>query len=199
LSRLSRFGIIWCINVFTSLLGLVIISHLSPRGLGTLQIYPAQANPILPQPTTSRASALWRAGPMRQAHIHRWARTLLQAGTLWSVATMIYLPSFRIDLQVGPRGRSCRPSSPCRLCRVDWRNKPAMTEDTPGLAQPAPLVDLLGHPLLPHTLTACGSLPPPHRAPQRADLSRLHACWSPWPRESVAFAVIAAPSGESRG
>jgi hypothetical protein len=38
LSHLSRYGIIWCINVFTSLLGLVIVSHLSPRGLGTLQI-----------------------------------------------------------------------------------------------------------------------------------------------------------------
>jgi hypothetical protein len=37
LSRLSRSGIIWCINVFTSLLGLVIVSHLSPKGLGTLQ------------------------------------------------------------------------------------------------------------------------------------------------------------------
>jgi hypothetical protein len=34
LSRLSRSGIICCINVFTSLLGLVIVSHLSPRGLG---------------------------------------------------------------------------------------------------------------------------------------------------------------------
>jgi hypothetical protein len=34
LSRLSRSVIIWCINVFTSLLGLVIVSHLSPRGLG---------------------------------------------------------------------------------------------------------------------------------------------------------------------
>jgi hypothetical protein len=33
-SRLSRSGIICCINVFTSLLGLVIVSHLSPRGLG---------------------------------------------------------------------------------------------------------------------------------------------------------------------
>jgi hypothetical protein len=38
LSRLSRFGIIWRINVFTSLLGLVIVSHLSPKGLGTLQV-----------------------------------------------------------------------------------------------------------------------------------------------------------------
>jgi hypothetical protein len=37
LSRLSRSEIICCINVFTSLLGLVIVSHLSPRGLGTLQ------------------------------------------------------------------------------------------------------------------------------------------------------------------
>jgi hypothetical protein len=36
LSRLSRSKIICCINVFTSLLGLVIVSHLSPRGLGTL-------------------------------------------------------------------------------------------------------------------------------------------------------------------
>jgi hypothetical protein len=34
LSRLSRSGIIYCINVFTSLLGLVIVSHLSPIGLG---------------------------------------------------------------------------------------------------------------------------------------------------------------------
>jgi hypothetical protein len=34
LSRLSRSGIICCINVFTSLPGLVIVSHLSPRGLG---------------------------------------------------------------------------------------------------------------------------------------------------------------------
>jgi hypothetical protein len=34
LSRLSRSEIICCINVFTSLLGLVIVSHLSPRGLG---------------------------------------------------------------------------------------------------------------------------------------------------------------------
>jgi hypothetical protein len=34
LSRLSRSKIICCINVFTSLLGLVIVSHLSPRGLG---------------------------------------------------------------------------------------------------------------------------------------------------------------------
>jgi hypothetical protein len=38
LSRLSRSEIICCINVFTSLLGLVIVSHLSPRGLGTLQV-----------------------------------------------------------------------------------------------------------------------------------------------------------------
>jgi hypothetical protein len=37
LSRLSRTEIIWCINVFTSLLGLVIVSHLSPRGSGVLQ------------------------------------------------------------------------------------------------------------------------------------------------------------------
>jgi hypothetical protein len=34
LFRLSRSEIICCINVFTSLLGLVIVSHLSPRGLG---------------------------------------------------------------------------------------------------------------------------------------------------------------------
>jgi hypothetical protein len=34
LYHLSRSVIIWCINVFTSLLGLVIVSHLSPRGLG---------------------------------------------------------------------------------------------------------------------------------------------------------------------
>jgi hypothetical protein len=34
LSHLSRSRIIWCINVFTSLLGLVIVSHLSPRGSG---------------------------------------------------------------------------------------------------------------------------------------------------------------------
>jgi hypothetical protein len=34
LSRVGRSGIICCINVFTSLLGLVIVSHLSPRGLG---------------------------------------------------------------------------------------------------------------------------------------------------------------------
>jgi hypothetical protein len=34
LSRLSRSEIICCINVFTSFLGLVIVSHLSPRGLG---------------------------------------------------------------------------------------------------------------------------------------------------------------------
>jgi hypothetical protein len=34
LSRLSRSGIICCINVFTSLLRLVIVSHWSPRGLG---------------------------------------------------------------------------------------------------------------------------------------------------------------------
>jgi hypothetical protein len=34
LSHLSRSGIICCINVFTSLLGLVIVSHLSPRGSG---------------------------------------------------------------------------------------------------------------------------------------------------------------------
>jgi hypothetical protein len=37
LSRLSRYVIILCINVFTSLLGLVIVSHLSPRGSGALQ------------------------------------------------------------------------------------------------------------------------------------------------------------------
>jgi hypothetical protein len=34
LSRLSRSGIICCINVFTSLLGLVIVSHFSPKGSG---------------------------------------------------------------------------------------------------------------------------------------------------------------------
>jgi hypothetical protein len=34
LSRLRRSGIIWCVNMFTSLLGLIIVSHLSPRGLG---------------------------------------------------------------------------------------------------------------------------------------------------------------------
>jgi hypothetical protein len=33
LSRLSRSRTILCINVFTRLLGLVIVSHLSPRGL----------------------------------------------------------------------------------------------------------------------------------------------------------------------
>jgi hypothetical protein len=38
LFRLSRSEIICCINVFTSLLGLVIVSHLSPIGLGTLQV-----------------------------------------------------------------------------------------------------------------------------------------------------------------
>jgi hypothetical protein len=42
LSRLSRSRIICCINVFTSLLGLVIVSHLSPRGLGRFSyiLYP---------------------------------------------------------------------------------------------------------------------------------------------------------------
>jgi hypothetical protein len=34
LSRVGRSGIICCINVFTSLLGLVIVSYLSPKGLG---------------------------------------------------------------------------------------------------------------------------------------------------------------------
>jgi hypothetical protein len=34
LSRFSRFGTIWCINVYTSLLWLIFESHLSPRGLG---------------------------------------------------------------------------------------------------------------------------------------------------------------------
>jgi hypothetical protein len=38
LSRLSRSGIILCINVFTSLLGLVIVSHLSPRGSEALLV-----------------------------------------------------------------------------------------------------------------------------------------------------------------
>jgi hypothetical protein len=38
LSRLSRSEIICCINVFTSLLGLVIVSHLSPRGLGRFRM-----------------------------------------------------------------------------------------------------------------------------------------------------------------
>jgi hypothetical protein len=38
LSRLSRYVIICCINVFTSLLGLVIVSHLSPRGSVALQV-----------------------------------------------------------------------------------------------------------------------------------------------------------------
>jgi hypothetical protein len=37
-SRLSRSGTILCINVFTSLLGLVIVSHLSPRGSGALLV-----------------------------------------------------------------------------------------------------------------------------------------------------------------
>jgi hypothetical protein len=39
LSRLSRSRTICCINVFTSLLGLVIVSHLSPRGLGRFRWY----------------------------------------------------------------------------------------------------------------------------------------------------------------
>jgi hypothetical protein len=34
LSLVGRSEIICCINVFTSLLGLVIVSHLSPKGLG---------------------------------------------------------------------------------------------------------------------------------------------------------------------
>jgi hypothetical protein len=41
LFRLSRSKIICCINVFTSLLGLVIVSHLSPRGLGRFNAPPA--------------------------------------------------------------------------------------------------------------------------------------------------------------
>jgi hypothetical protein len=36
------------------------------------------------------------------------------------------------SLPVGPRGRSCRSSPPCRLCRVDWHNKLAMAEDPTG-------------------------------------------------------------------
>jgi hypothetical protein len=50
LSRLSRSGIIWCINVFTSLLGLVIVSHLSPRGLGRFKFsapYTPQQNGVV--------------------------------------------------------------------------------------------------------------------------------------------------------
>ena len=35
----KQIWIIWCINVFTSLLGLVIVSHLSPRGLGRFRWY----------------------------------------------------------------------------------------------------------------------------------------------------------------
>jgi hypothetical protein len=39
LSHLSRPGTIRCINVYTSLLGLVFVSHLSPRGLGRFRWY----------------------------------------------------------------------------------------------------------------------------------------------------------------
>jgi hypothetical protein len=49
LSRLSRSGIICCINVFTSLLGLVIVSHLSPKGLGRFRPKP-HSWPMGPKP-----------------------------------------------------------------------------------------------------------------------------------------------------
>jgi hypothetical protein len=39
LSHLSKSGIICCINVFTSLLGLVIVSHLCPRGPGHFKMF----------------------------------------------------------------------------------------------------------------------------------------------------------------
>jgi hypothetical protein len=42
LSRLSRSETIWCINVYTSLLGLVFESHLSSRGLGRFNAPPLQ-------------------------------------------------------------------------------------------------------------------------------------------------------------
>jgi hypothetical protein len=32
---------------------------------------------------------------------------------------------------VGPSGRSCRSSPPCRFCRMDWHNELAMVEDPP--------------------------------------------------------------------
>src|SRR5688572_15492777 len=38
LYNLRKFKIILCINMFTNLLELVILSHLSPRGSGTLQV-----------------------------------------------------------------------------------------------------------------------------------------------------------------
>jgi hypothetical protein len=41
LSNLRRFETIWCINVYTSLLGQVFESHLSPRGLGRFRIWAA--------------------------------------------------------------------------------------------------------------------------------------------------------------
>jgi hypothetical protein len=47
LSRLSRSGIIWCINVFTSLLRLVIVSHLSPRGSGRFRPFAFDNNSIV--------------------------------------------------------------------------------------------------------------------------------------------------------
>jgi hypothetical protein len=60
LSRLSRSGIICCINVFTSLLGLVIVSHLSPKGLGRF-IGPVQP----PGGQTGSQSASQEVRPVR--------------------------------------------------------------------------------------------------------------------------------------
>jgi hypothetical protein len=70
LSRLSRSGTIWCINVFTSLLGLVIVSHLSPRGSGRFR----REGVFSPQ---AQKRYVWRFHASQRNILHQYTCKLL--------------------------------------------------------------------------------------------------------------------------
>jgi hypothetical protein len=91
LSHLSRSEIIWCINVFTSLLGLVIVSHLSPRGSGRFKIFSQICSQERVIQTSWGRSQLWRLpsnlNPSRNSKVPRTTsshkRCLQQSQEMW--------------------------------------------------------------------------------------------------------------------
>jgi hypothetical protein len=90
------------------------------------------AQPVSPSPALPHWGPC-RVGPPR--HPFTGAVVFLQRGA--DTPSPHCQPDVRVllgvsSLPVGPRGRSCRSSPPCRLCRVDWHNEPAMAEDPAG-------------------------------------------------------------------
>jgi hypothetical protein len=85
LSRLSISVIIWCINVFTSLLRLVTVSHLSPKGSGRFSVRDSNLWRLLTMgywyKEDNCGTQVWSLDHLRGVECNPWAN---EVTTTWS-------------------------------------------------------------------------------------------------------------------